>query len=94
MDHFLELKDLEKVFYPPAIRVKTIASLAQVASIETSGPALGDKALTTPPSSSEKEGPALDKTTSSVPHSSTEGHTSQEAKKGKEPREQEKELLK
>ena len=72
-DQSSELRDPEKVFYPPAIRVtaaapieSSAAALAQSTHVEAFDLVLGDKALASPLTSIEKEVPALDRAPSSV----------------------------
>ena len=96
VDQSLELRDLEKVFYPLAIRVKVVAPiqssaapLTQLTSAEVSSLASNDKAFVAPPTSSKKEVLLSDKTSKEVG-----GKTSKEVEKEKEPEEQRKELLK
>ena len=93
VDQSLELRDLEKVFYPLAIRVKVVALVqssfapsTQLASTKVSSLASSDKASAAPLTSSKKEVLVSNQTSPSVSHPSIEGQNFQRGRKGERAR--------
>lgn len=88
VDQSLELRNAEKVFYPPVIKDKVttmaqgnVAPSAQPAYTKAFNPTSGDKASASLSTSTAKEVPASDKALSLAPQPSTEGQPSKEAEK-------------
>lgn len=84
----MELRNAEKVFYPPVIKDKVttmaqgnVAPSAQPAYTKAFNPTSGDKASASLSTSTAKEVLASDKALSSAPQPSTEGQPSKEAEK-------------